>query len=343
MTKAYESTRRTEVDWAGGLPKALDGSFEVYRWAVGKGDEFTCAEAAAALGRTLDQSERMIANLLALRMVRQTCEGRYLPIDPSVAMNTMLPLAEVEVLERQAELHHFREELRNASEQFRESRSGVPGSSGWGVVQDVVAVRALLREAATNATVEVLSMQPGGPRSTHELREAEERDRRMLARGVRMRVLYQHTARFDANTREHAAKLIDDGAEFRTAEALFDRLIIFDRATAFVPAPGEGPGAATVVRDPALVSFLHSCFEHAWIGAKEFDTRRVMPDVISDDLKEEIVKMLVAGAKDDAIARRLGLSVRTCRKHIGQLMQRFGATSRFQLGYAVREMQQDET
>ncbi|KOV87955.1 hypothetical protein ADL03_05700 [Nocardia sp. NRRL S-836] len=318
----------------------MDGSCAAYRWAVGHGGEFTCAEAAAALGLTPEQGERTIANLLAFRMIRQTNEGRYLPIEPDVAMNTVLPLAELEVLERQAELYRLREELRNASEQFCENRSG---SSGWGVVQDVVTVRALLREAAANASSEVLAIQPGGPRSTHELREAEERDRRMLARGVRMRVLYQHTARFDSNTREHAAKLIGEGAEFRTAEALFDRLIIFDRATAFVPARGEGPGAATVVRDLALVSFLHSCFEHAWISAKEFDTRRVVPHVISDDLKDEIVTMLVAGAKDDAIARRLGLSVRTCRKHIGRLMQRFGATSRFQLGYAVREMQQDES
>ncbi|MGM1062027.1 LuxR C-terminal-related transcriptional regulator [Saccharothrix sp. Mg75] len=330
------------MDWAEGIPKPLDGSFEVYRWALGQ-DDFSAAEAAGALGRTLDEGERVIANLLAMRLIRRTASGRYVPSNPSVAVNTLLPSAELEVLERQAELDHFREELRNAAEQFRESRFGIRGASGWGVVPDVVSVLALLREAAANCTIEVVSVQPGGPRSAQELHEAEERDRRMLARGVRMRVLYQHTARFDPNTREHAEKLITEGAEFRTAEALFGRLIIFDQATAFVPAPAAGPGAAAVVRDPALVGFLHSCFEQAWGGAKEFDTRRAAPDVIGDDLKVEIVKMLEAGAKDDAIARRLGLSVRTCRKHIGQLMQRFGATSRFQLGYAVREMRYDES
>jgi sugar-specific transcriptional regulator TrmB len=330
------------VDWARNLPKSMDAGFVVYRWALGR-DDFSSAEVADALGCTLDHSERVITALLALRLIRKTSDGRYVPNDPSVAVNTLLPPAELEVLERQAELDRLRDELKNASDQFRESRFGIYGAFGWGLVADVVSVRALLREAAANSSVEVVSVQPGGPRSAQELREAEERDRRMLARGVRMRVLYQHTARFDVNTREYAERLIEEGAEYRTAEALFGRLIIFDRATAFVPAPGTGPGAAAVVRDPAMVGFLHSCFEHAWAGAKEFDTRRVASDVISDDLKGEIVKMLVAGAKDDAIARRLGLSVRTCRKHIGQLMQRFGATSRFQLGYAVREMWHDES
>ncbi|MFF8729062.1 hypothetical protein ACF073_21570 [Streptomyces sp. NPDC015171] len=33
------------------------------------------------------------------------------------------------------------------------------------------------------------------------------------------------------------------------------------------------------------------------------------------------------------IARRLGVSLRTCRKHIADLFQELGADSRFQAGY----------
>ncbi|WP_460399275.1 helix-turn-helix transcriptional regulator [Actinophytocola sediminis] len=264
-------------------------------------------------------------------------EQRYLPMDPIVATATVLTPKELELLERQAELDKLRNDLKRISLYHRTSQFGVHAGADIGLVKDVEAVRSLLREAATNSSIEVVSMQPGGRRSVQELLEAKERDEEMLGRGVRMRVLYQHTARFDVATREHAETLFTLGAEFRTTESLFSKLIIFDGETAFIPAYQEDNGAAAVIKDPTLVAFLYACFEHTWASAKEFDTRRVESDTIGEELKTEIIKMLIAGAKDDAIARRLGLSVRTCRKHIGQLMNRFGATSRFQFGYAVKD------
>lgn len=40
--------------------------------------------------------------------------------------------------------------------------------------------------------------------------------------------------------------------------------------------------------------------------------------------------------KDEMIARRLGMSLRTCRKHIAESMETLGASSRFQAGYLAR-------
>jgi hypothetical protein len=197
-------------------------------------------------------------------------------------------------------------------------------------------VRVLLAEGAANSTDEVVSMQPGSGRPAEELAEAQSRDLQLLGRGVRMRVLYQHAARFDTPTRENAETLIESGAEIRTAGALFGRMIIFDRMAAFIPLRGED-GGAVIVTERSLIDFLYACFEHVWATAREFDARHVEFDAISGDMKMEIIRMLASGAKDEAIARRLGLSVRTCRKHIGQVMQTLGATSRFQFGYMVKE------
>jgi len=52
-------------------------------------------------------------------------------------------------------------------------------------------------------------------------------------------------------------------------------------------------------------------------------------------LERSIVRLLATGAKDDAVARQLGLSVRTLRRGIAELMERLKATSRFQLGVRV--------
>jgi hypothetical protein len=224
---------------------------------------------------------------------------------------------------------------------FQSSRFGGQSTNSFDVVKSHEAVRLLLSETAANSSGEALCMQPGSGWSAEGLDDAQNHELEMLDRGVRLRVLNQHTARFDTPSRERAAKLIESGAEVRTAGALLGNLFIFDRATAFVLL-GDEDGGAVVVKESALVDFLCSCFEHVWATAKEFDTRRSETDVVSRDMKQEIVKMLISGAKDEAIARRLGVSVRTCRKHIGQVMQMFGATSRFQFGYLVKEANLDE-
>jgi DNA-binding NarL/FixJ family response regulator len=41
---------------------------------------------------------------------------------------------------------------------------------------------------------------------------------------------------------------------------------------------------------------------------------------------------MAEGEKDEAISRRLSISVRTCRRHIADYMAQVGATSRFQAG-----------
>ncbi|HEY7177323.1 MAG TPA: helix-turn-helix transcriptional regulator [Micromonosporaceae bacterium] len=49
-------------------------------------------------------------------------------------------------------------------------------------------------------------------------------------------------------------------------------------------------------------------------------------------LQQRIVQLLADGAKDETIARALGMSVRTCRRHIADIMRRLDAVSRFQAG-----------
>jgi DNA-binding NarL/FixJ family response regulator len=41
---------------------------------------------------------------------------------------------------------------------------------------------------------------------------------------------------------------------------------------------------------------------------------------------------MAKGYTDEVLARKLGMSVRTCRRHIASLMRRLDAVSRFQAG-----------
>jgi DNA-binding NarL/FixJ family response regulator len=48
--------------------------------------------------------------------------------------------------------------------------------------------------------------------------------------------------------------------------------------------------------------------------------------------------MLGAGLKDETAARELGLSLRTYRRRVADLMAALGADSRFQAGLRAREL-----
>jgi DNA-binding NarL/FixJ family response regulator len=62
----------------------------------------------------------------------------------------------------------------------------------------------------------------------------------------------------------------------------------------------------------------------------ELGARRRPPALTSRQL--EIGRLMATGAKDEAIARRLGFSVRTVRTEINALVAGLGAETRFQAG-----------
>lgn len=82
--------------------------------------------------------------------------------------------------------------------------------------------------------------------------------------------------------------------------------------------------------------YLRVVFEHSWAQATPLNPGHFGTPVISAEAKQAIVRLLTEGMKDEVIARRLGISLRTCQKHIAEIMDAFRADSRFQLGYLIR-------
>ncbi|MFI1159282.1 hypothetical protein [Streptomyces sioyaensis] len=73
----------------------------------------------------------------------------------------------------------------------------------------------MLTEPAASCTTEMLTSQPGGGRPTPVLEEAIVRDEEMLRRGVKIRTLYQHTARYNQPTVAYVGRVAQLGAEVR--------------------------------------------------------------------------------------------------------------------------------
>ncbi|NHC16072.1 LuxR family transcriptional regulator, partial [Motilibacter sp. E257] len=53
---------------------------------------------------------------------------------------------------------------------------------------------------------------------------------------------------------------------------------------------------------------------------------------------QEILGFLARGVKDEVASRELGISIRTYRRHVSDLLRELGVTSRFQAGAAAAQL-----
>ncbi len=197
-------------------------------------------------------------------------------------------------------------------------------------------IQAALDEATQACTTEVLTVQPGGIRPEHELTEGLHRALELRGRGVRMRDLYTHVARHGQGLLNYL-ELMGDSVEARTLDEVIDRLIVFDRTVAFVPANSDRT-MALELRHPALVHYLLTVFERFWRLA--IPLTAPLPDTGIEGIshrEQSIAALLAEGHQDAVIAERLGISVRTCRAHIARLSETLGAASRTQLGVRIAQ------
>lgn len=87
------------------------------------------------------------------------------------------------------------------------------------------------------------------------------------------------------------------------------------------------------ITDPALVTVLTGAFTLAWSGAAKLDEAEALSELLDSDVTRAVLEMLVEGAKDETIARTIGISLRTCRRHAATIMSALTSVSRFQAGY----------
>ncbi|MEE1806305.1 LuxR C-terminal-related transcriptional regulator [Streptomyces sp. BE133] len=199
------------------------------------------------------------------------------------------------------------------------------------------ALQTLIADESANCHRELLVVLPSGARPCHAFPAARAIVLRLLDRGVRTRLIYQHAARGDLVTRSMVRELTHRGAEVRTSAELIDPLIVYDRQAVILPdsstcGPGNRMTEAVTVDDPAMVAFTCGAFENLWNTATPFSPcTKDLPNSF-DDLKMSIVQLMAMGHKDELVARRLGISVRTCRRHVAEIMDEIKATSRFQAG-----------
>ncbi|MCW2739137.1 helix-turn-helix domain-containing protein [Nocardioides sp.] len=150
-----------------------------------------------------------------------------------------------------------------------------------------------------------------------------------MATGRRSRAIYPARALTEAP--EALAIRARMGEQVRVISEVPTRMFIFGAAHAVLPEPiGFTDEPRVHVRQRSVVAALTLWFELLWSRAApvaDLESGHGHPDG-----RQFLLEQLMAGATDELIARKLGISLRTVRRRVADLMSDLGVDTRFQAG-----------
>ena len=261
----------------------------------------------------------------------------WAPEDPtSVQSRVVSPLSQ-EAAKLLSESSQWSSAFSNLTQSWRRA----PQSSARGpftYLRGGATINNVLDQLLAECEEELLTAQPEAGRDPRFLAKAALRDIELLERGATMRTLYQHSARRSSVTHKYVAAVTARGAEVRTLDEFFNRMIVVDRRVALIPNKDEY-GVAVAIREPAVLAFLVDVFERSWERGRLFTNREtsLMKDIAAEQ-RAMTMRMLIEGHSDPVSAKRLGVSPRTYAGYVADLKADYDAQTRFQLGYTMGRM-----
>jgi DNA-binding CsgD family transcriptional regulator len=304
----------------------------VYRYAARKGAIEAINAVAADLAIEVDEVNEAVAQLVESRLLRAEDGGRrFVPVDPEIATALLVSSVEREIYQRRELIDQIRERI----DVFRQDYTGAGGqNSAMNSIDYLVGsmeVRGFLKVASDACRDEVLVLQPSKD-DADEFAELSQAYLPLLGRGITVRIICQHRCRADLATRMKVKRLTDEGAAVRTVSHIPKAAAVFDRSLAVLFGVSGGETNVARVHNHGVVQFILDLFNHLWDSAMPLEGVESGYANVADDLQQAVAALMAKGYTDEVVARKLGMSVRTCRRHIAALMRDLEAVSRFQAG-----------
>ena len=192
----------------------------------------------------------------------------------------------------------------------------------------------LIRRLAVESTGDLMWFRPDQWRLS-SAPAIDDLVRELMESGRRSRAIYPARALEEAPQMLRARA--EAGERVRIVASVPTRIAIMGSSVALLPDRwGVDTGRRLVVREHSLVRALGSLFDHVWehaMGVPGLDGDMGDPG----GERRLLLQQLTRGMKDEQIARALGVSLRTVRRRVADIMEELGAASRFQAGVeAVR-------
>ncbi|MGP3970731.1 LuxR C-terminal-related transcriptional regulator [Streptomyces sp. 6N223] len=269
----------------------------------------------------------------ALGLLRPSPTGGQVAVSPETAADTLLAPMEQDILQRRIAMAATRARLHALSGDYLEARSMRSAKSSIEIVEGMDNTRAVIDDLARTCSESMDALVPGSGLSEAAVEAATPLDMEILERGVKMRSLLQHSARKNRAQVRHVSIITAAGAQVRSTSVLPSRLQIYDHSCAVLPLdPDRAAAGAALIRDPTVLSFLQQLFEHYWDRALEFTAEEQRDGPEPTEVEQDVLMLMAAGKKDEAIAHQLGMSPRSVSRIVARLMERLNAESRFQAG-----------
>jgi DNA-binding CsgD family transcriptional regulator len=307
--------------------RTSDRTNVVYR-AFLRHPESTPADLAARLDLSERQVSAALTRLTAEGYVRRR-QGALVPVRPDAVVEHLLSEEERDLERRRAALAKARTELAAEMDDYFAGRAERAPSEDAETLVGLDAIRRRVDEVLAATRVEMLAIVTDANDSAAAVDAARDEDAAMLGRGVSIRTLYPTSVRDMPNTWAYAAEMAMLGEQIRLVDSVPMRMVIRDRDLVILPVDTEDLDAGVqLLRSPPVVAAFVRLFELCWARA----TPAFTASADAGERHRQLLDLLATGAKDEAIARRVGVNVRTVRRDIANLIAGLDATTRFEAG-----------
>jgi len=281
---------------------------------------------AEALGETQDAVLLAYDELVTCNLAFSSSTTAMV-VSPDRAVQNSILRQEHDVAERLASLS----EARLLYQQLAGSKGASPQMEVYEGTRAVMEFLRTLSES-TNRTIDTFA--PGGAHTPSQIAESEANGLKMYQRGVKARTVYLDSVRNDRNTLAHAEWLSSQGSEARTVPKLPIRMIISDGDTAVLPYDANNAlRSIAVYHNPNLVKALQELFELFWEISTPLGPTPITKISLGSETDRIILKMISQGKNDYQIGKKLGVSDRTVRRDIKNLLERISVTTRTEAVY----------
>lgn len=267
---------------------------------------------------------RILASLVARGLVAPTTgRDEYVAVSPGVALG-------VELTERRERLQRAELAVEELTETYRLGSMGRAQRDLVEVVdgRDAVQRRYVQLQLSARRNIETFvtnDVQVVGPENTEEST--------VLRRGIRLRAVVDQRFLSAPQSSAELDESLAEGVQVRTIREIPLKLIICDNEVAMLPLLGRGADVSpSLVLRGGLVNVALSLFEAVWERARPYGATGMGIDAMD----ASVLRLLLAGLTDSAVASQLGLSSRTVQRRIQALMVRAGVNTRMQLGWHAR-------
>jgi DNA-binding CsgD family transcriptional regulator len=295
----------------------------VYRTMLGR-VRWQRVELAQALGWSEDEVRRVVENLHSDGLVSASADepGAIRAVEPAVALPAVAArtcrasgdglIPTIDALDRFVAAHE------RTAEPHRDC------AETGGIDHIGSCVERLAARATDRLTLLVPTYTPGSFEFAKWIIEA------VLRRGVGLRLIWSAHLLANPAVEAYATWLLNRDVVPRTVEYVPCRTVVVDRTAAVELDPVRG---VRFRRRPAALEPLWAVADRLWANGTEVQRVTVTrPETSSHSRDEMVLRLLAKGLTDDAVARRIGVSVRTVRNDVASAMSVLDARSRFQAG-----------